>query len=201
MAVTAGDARRARRGARVETVSGALPRSGGEFRSTATMSVLRMAGKLLGMLKTLVIAALFGASASLDAFWIAYSMPLILPGMIRGVVATAFIPGFMRSSLAGGREIDWRGLNTLFTLVTVALVVLCVLVAVFRGGIVSVMAPGLAPETHALAATLTGMMSVAVLVFGVNAMLSAILQALNRFVVMSLESIVTNIVIIAGCVF
>lgn len=180
----------------------ASPRGPGaaEYRSTALMSGLRMSGKMLGLVKTLVIAATFGASASLDAFWIAFSIPMILPGLIRGVVATAFIPGFMRSSLRGGKDVDWRGLNTLITLVVLVIAVFCALVIVFRDPLVSFMAPGLNAPTHVLASELTALMSLGVLFFGINAIFSAILQALHRFVIMSLESVITNIVTIAGCV-
>lgn len=178
----------------------ALPKRGGEVRSTLTMTALQMTGKSLGLLKTLVIAAWFGASAALDAFWIAYAIPAILPGMVRGVVATAFIPGFMRSALKGGEGVDWRGLNTLITLIVVTVVALALLVFAGRHAVVTFMAPGLDRATHDLAADLTGLMSIAMLFFGINAIFAAVLQALRRFVVMSLESIVTNIVIIAACV-
>lgn len=178
----------------------AQPSGRGEARSTVAMSGLRLAGKLLGLVKTLVIAAWFGASAALDAFWIAYTIPAILPGLMRGVVATAFIPGFMRNNAAGVERIDWRGLNTLLTVVAGSVVAFAVLVVVFREPIVTFMAPGMSPATRALAADLTAMMSIAVLFFGLNAIFSAVLQALHRFMVMSMESIVTNIVIIGGCV-
>lgn len=177
----------------------AVPGQGREVRSSIAISVLQSGGKLLGLLKTLVIAALFGASASLDAFWVAYTIPAILPGLVRGVVATAFIPGFMRSAAHGVERVDWRGLNTLFTQIAIFIVLLSVLVVFARHSIVSFMAPGLPPATHEMAADLTALMSVAVLFFGINAMFSAVLQALQRFVVMSLESVVTNVVIIAGC--
>ena len=165
------------------------------------MSVLRLAGKVLGLSKTLVIAAFFGTSAALDAFWVAYALPMLLPGLVRGVVATAFIPGFMRSSRDGVDAVDWRGLNTLFTLVALLIVLIAVLAVVGRHPLVTFMAPGLEPATHDLAADLVALMAVAVLFFGLNAILSAVLQALHRFVVMSLESVVTNVVIIAGCIY
>lgn len=171
----------------------------GEVRSTLAITALQMSGKMLGLLKTLVIAAWFGASAPLDAFWVAYTIPAMLPGMVRGVVATAFIPGFMRSA-ASGENVDWRGLNTLFTLIGILIVLLAAVAVFARHAIVSFMAPGLDAATHDLAAELTALMSIAVLFFGVNAMFAAILQALGRFVVMSLESVITNVVIIAGCV-
>lgn len=174
--------------------------AGREVRSTVVMTGLRFGGKMLGLLKTLVIAAAFGASGALDAFWVAYMLPMLMPGLILGVVTTAFIPSFMRTAHNGAEEVDWRGLNTLFTLVT--LLVLAATAGVYFGReqLVQIMAPGMSAEVHALAGELTGMMAIAVFIFGVNSILSAILQALHRFAVMSLESIVTNIFIIAGAI-
>lgn len=171
-----------------------------EFHSTFMMTGLRMAGKLLGLAKTLVIATWFGTSGALDAFWVSYMLPQLMPGLILGVVSTAFIPSFMRSAANGRENIDWRGLNTLFTLVGITVITLALLVVLGRDAIVTVMAPGLPDDVHALAARFMAIMAIAVLLFGINAMLSAVLQATHRFGVMSLESVITNVVIIAGAV-
>lgn len=172
-----------------------------QFRSTMLVSSLRLAGKSLGLVKILVIASIFGASGSLDAFWIAYTIPAMLPGVILGVVATAFIPRFMHSSAAGEDAMDWRGLNTLLTLVGTFVILLAILVAYANHGIVRFMAPGLPPDVHESAARLTALMSIAVLLFGANAMLTTLLQAMQRFTLLSLESVVSNIFIIAACLF
>lgn len=172
-----------------------------QFRSTMLVSSLRLAGKSLGLVKILVIASMFGASGSLDAFWIAYTIPAMLPGVILGVVATAFIPRFMHSSAAGEDAMDWRGLNTLLTLVGIFIMLLAILVAFANHGIVRFMAPGLPPDVHDSAARLTALMSIAVLIFGANAMLTTLLQAMQRFTLLSLESVVSNMFIIAACLF
>ncbi|MGD8379570.1 MAG: murein biosynthesis integral membrane protein MurJ [Gammaproteobacteria bacterium] len=173
---------------------------GGEFRSALLITGLQLSGKLLGLAKTLVIAALFGASGAFDAFLVAYTIPTLLPGLVLGVVATAFIPRFMYSAAGGVDRIDWRGLNTLFTIVAAAILLLALSVMLGRSAIVTVLAPGLPAPVHDLAARLTGIMSIAIVFFGLNALLSALLQAFHRFGVISLESVISNVVIITGCV-
>lgn len=171
-----------------------------QLRSTLVVSSLRLGGKLLGLVKMLVIASLFGASGSLDAFWIAYTVPAMLPGVILGVVATAFIPRFMHSSAEGEERMDWQGLNTLLTLVGFCVLLLAGLLAWGNHAVVSFMAPGLTPEVHGIAADLTRWMAIAVLLFGFNAMLATVLQAFQRFTLLSLESLTSNTVIIAACI-
>lgn len=176
------------------------PRARGrEFRSAVTMTALSLGGKSLGLVKTLVIAAVFGASGTLDAFLVAYTLPTMMPGLILGVVTTAFIPRFKRSAAKGHEQIDWRGLNTLFTVVVATIFGLAVAIVAGRDAIVFALAPGLPPAVHALAARLTAVLAVAVVFFGLNALLTALLQAMHRFTVASLDSLITNVVVIAGC--
>ena len=51
-------------------------------RTTLNLVTLNLAGKVLAIGKTLFIAALFGTSSHLDAFWVAYSLPLLLPNVL-----------------------------------------------------------------------------------------------------------------------
>src|SRR5690606_25928680 len=108
--------------------------------------------------------------------WVACIRQQLMPGLILGVVTTAFIPSFMRSS-SRGDEVDWRGLNTLFTFVGLIVIAISAIVVLARDPLVSAMAPSVPPEVHALAVKLTALMAIAVLFFGVNAMLSAIMQS------------------------
>lgn len=187
---------------RIDTANQGMPAAPGrgrEFRSAVTMTALSLSGKSLGLVKTLVIAAVFGASGTLDAFLVAYTLPTMMPGLILGVVTTAFIPRFMRSAANGHDNIDWRGLNTLFSVVAAAILALAVLIVLGRDAIVFALAPGLPPEVHVLAARLTALMAAAVVFFGLNALLTALLQALHRFTIAALDSVITNVVVIAGC--
>jgi putative peptidoglycan lipid II flippase len=119
------------------------------------VSTLNLASKGLAIAKTMLISALFGASASLDAFWVAYSLPTLLPAVLTTVITVAFVPRFM-SSLEGrsGPE-AWRGANTLFTLVMLVSVVAAALMSLYAPALVRGLAPGLAEPTHAEAVRLT----------------------------------------------
>lgn len=64
-------------------------------RKALGLSVLNGVGKVLALGKTMLVAALFGVGASLDAFWVAYSLPLLLPSLLTTVVTVAFVPRFM----------------------------------------------------------------------------------------------------------
>lgn len=167
--------------------------------STVIVSMLNLLGKALGMIKTLVIAWTFGASGLVDAFMVAYVLPTVLPTVLKGMITTAFIPRFMRSLSNTDKPDSWRGANTLFTVCVALFFTGSVVLAVFAEQLVGVVAPGLPVETHRLAATLTQLMAAAALFLGINAILSAIAYARQHFVYASLESAVTNSIVIIGC--
>lgn len=170
------------------------------FKSTAIVSLMNLTGKVLAFAKTLTIAAVFGTSASLDAFWVAYMLPMFLPPVLLSMVRTAFIPTFMKS--LDGRETSdtWQGANTLFTSIAVFFVLATLFFTQSATLVVNFTAPGLAPDAARLAAELLEVMAWATLLLGLSSCLSAISQARNRFYVSSLEGILSNGSIIVFCV-
>lgn len=171
------------------------------IRSTIVMAALQFAGKILGFLKTVVVAAFFGASGALDAFWVAYTIPTIAPAIIKGVVATAFIPRLVALKEIGGGNENWSGLNTLFTLSLSFVLLLSALLFLGAGSVVALLAPGMSGESRILAVDFTRIMAIAIVFFGINAILGAYLQARRRFALISLESVLANLIIIAACVW
>lgn len=170
--------------------------SGGSRKTALMVSGLNLAGKVLGLGKTLIIAGLFGTTGMLDAFWVAYSLPMLLPALLTGTLTLAFVPRFV-AGLAGRTGVDaWRGANTLFTLVIGLVLVGSALMYVFASGLVSRLAPGLDIETHVRAVALTRTLLPCVVIITMSALLSAISYARDRFVLPGMEGIVNNSAVI-----
>lgn len=172
--------------------------SGGSRKATLMLSGLNLGGKFLALGKALLVAGLFGTSGTLDAFWVAYSLPLLLPGLLTATLTIAFVPRFV-ANLEGriGAE-AWRGANSLLTLVVMLALVGSVLMYIYASAIVRLMAPGLAVDTHAQAVSMTRMLLPCVGLITVSSLLSAVSLARERFVLPGLESIVNNIAVV-GC--
>ena len=167
--------------------------------SAVVVSTLNLLGKVLGMVKTLVIAWVFGASGVVDAFMVAYMLPTVLPTIFKSMITTAFVPQFMRSLSQNQHRVHWRGANTLFTFSCLLAIGFAAVLALFPGALVTAVAPGLPEKTFQLATSLTRIMATGAFILGVNAVLTAIAYARQRFVFASLESIVVNSFVIAGC--
>jgi putative peptidoglycan lipid II flippase len=116
---------------------------------------LNGASKLLAIGKTMMVAALFGASASLDAFWVAYSLPLLLPSLLTTVVTVAFVPRFMANLEGREGPETWAGANTFFTVVVGVSLIASAAMFVFADALVGALAPGLAAEARTEAVSLS----------------------------------------------
>jgi len=165
-------------------------------RAVLALSGLNLAGKLLAIGKTLIIATLFGTSGVLDAFWVAYSLPLMLPNLLTTVITVAFVPRFVKS-LEGRTGADaWRGANTLFTLAIGVSLLACAAIQLWTGALVHRLAPGLAPENQQQAIAMIRMMLPCMLMLTLSSLLSALSNARERFVLPGLDGVVNNTAII-----
>ena len=165
-------------------------------RHAVNLSLLNGLSKFMAIGKTMLIAGLFGAGASLDAFWVAYSLPTLLPALLTTVITVAFVPRFM-ASLEGRRGSEtWRGANTLFTLILLIAVLASVAMGLYADALVRALAPGLAADTQAEAVRMTRLLLPCVPILTVSSILSAISNALERFTLPALEGVLTNITVL-----
>ncbi|RMF13613.1 MAG: murein biosynthesis integral membrane protein MurJ, partial [Gammaproteobacteria bacterium] len=65
----------------------------GLLRSGAVVSSMTMISRVLGLIRDMVFAALFGASAGADAFYVAFKIPNFLRRLFaEGAFSQAFVP-------------------------------------------------------------------------------------------------------------
>src|SRR5271170_4168917 len=63
------------------------------FRSTTMVSGITSISRILGFLRDMLIAQLFGASPAIDAFYVAFRIPNFMRGLFaEGAFAQAFVP-------------------------------------------------------------------------------------------------------------
>lgn len=170
------------------------------IRASIGISLLGIGGKALAVFKTVIIAAMFGVSGSLDAFWVAFLIPNILPVFVRGAFVTSFVPFFMRHRPTRGEDELWRAANILFTAVLALSLAVTAVVFIWPMPMVEFVAPGLPSETARIAAELLQITIFSLLLLVATAMLTAISNCRQRFFAASLESLSTNILVI-GCIY
>jgi putative peptidoglycan lipid II flippase len=99
------------------------------FRAAVVVGLLAIVAKTMGSVKELVVARSFGRSDTLDAFLIAYLVPAFVVSLTSGALASALIPVLVERRHREGTPGVQRLLSSLVLLITAALVVVAVLLA------------------------------------------------------------------------
>ena len=80
-------------------------RSGRMVRNALVMMIGTLASRVLGLAREMVTAALFGASAALDAFFVAFTLSNLARQLLaEGALSAAFVPVFSRVLSESGKD-------------------------------------------------------------------------------------------------
>ena len=111
----------------------------GVARATGVLALGNVGSRILGLVREIVIANLFGASAAVEAFNVAILVPKNLYDLlIGGHVNGAIIPVLSEITEVKGRDELWRVVSILLSMITVVLSVLVLLLEVGAPLVVSV---------------------------------------------------------------
>ncbi len=164
-----------------------------------------LGSRLLGLLRSVIIAQAFGTSPELDAYWVAFRLPDLVFQLLAGAtLASAFIPVFARMHAEGGEEAAWRLASSVLNLVLIATIIFGSLAFIFAPVIVPWMAPGLGEDTGqeaeltSLAVDLTRIMLLSPILFAVSGMFMGILNARRHFITPALAPMFYNLSIIVA---
>lgn len=170
-------------------------------RAATLMAIATVASRLLGLVREIVTAALFGATDAKAAYVIAYNVPFFIQRLLLGgTLSIVFIPTISRYLGRGNTEElrhVTRSLLTVVLLVGVGMVIVGELAAPL---LVPLAAPGFqaSPPLVALAVVLTRIIFVAMFFLALSVFVTGYLQANHHFTVPALAPLLFNGVIIAG---
>ena len=177
--------------------------SGSELRSAALISACTLLSRVLGLVRDVLLAALFGNGVVTDAFVLAFLIPNLARRLFgEGALTAAFLPLFTERLEKDGRERAVETLNVVLTALTVVLSALLVLgyagtlalPGLVRAGAVT----GKAADKIGVALPLLWIMLPFLLPVCLTAFLGAALNALRHFAAPALASVVLNAVWIAS---
>ena len=174
------------------------------LRALAAVSSLTMVSRVLGFARDFFIARVFGASLVTDAFFVAFKIPNLLRRMFaEGAFSQAFVPILAeyknRSSLEDTRTL----IDSIATLLLLALVLAAALGIAAAPLIVYVTAPGFAaePEKFALTVQLLRITFPYIAFISLVALAAGILNTWNRFSVPAITPALLNVSFIVGAAF
>jgi putative peptidoglycan lipid II flippase len=162
-----------------------------------------LVSRVLGFVRDMAIAWLFGAGMVADAFFVAFRIPSTLRELLgEGALSAAFIPVFTRTVTREGREAAWTLASKVLGTLVVVLATVTAAGMVLAPWIVQALAPGFGQVAGKLELTVTllRIMFPYIFLVGLAALFMATLNSLGHFLTPALSPTVLNAVMICAAV-
>src|SRR4051812_18722554 len=171
------------------------------LRGILTVGGWTMASRILGFLRDILIAFLLGAGPVADAFFVANRLPNLFRRLFgEGAFNAAFVPAFSGMLAAEGRDAAQGFAEETVAVLAFWLIGLTVLAEIFMPEVMALFAPGFLdePDKFALVVTLARITFPYMPLICLVALLSGVLNGLDRFAAAAAAPVVYNLVSI-GC--
>ena len=162
----------------------------------ATVSGMTLISRILGFVRDVVIARIFGASLATDAFFVAFKIPNLLRRLFaEGAFSQAFVPILAEYRSQRGERETRLLVDHVAAMLTIALFVVTVLGIAAAPAIIYVGAPGFAaiPEKFDLTVSLLRITFPYILFISLVALAGGILNTYSRFSVPALTPVLLNL--------
>lgn len=174
-------------------------------RAAGTVMAAILFGQVAGLIRSMLVARAFGASAQLDAFFAANRVSETLFLLVAGgALGSAFIPTFTGLLAKKETESAWRLASSIAQTITLVLSGMALLIAVFAPQVVRfALAPGLAadPGLFSLTVNLLRIQLASAVLFGLGGLIVGILNAHQTFLIPALTPALYQLGIIFGAIF
>ena len=172
-------------------------------RSTGIVAVSTLFSRVMGFIRDMVIASIFGPSGLLDGFFVAFRIPNLLRRLVaEGSLTISFIPVYTDYQLNKGKEEALRLAQKTFSILLIVLVFLIILGEYFSPQIVSFFAIGFTdPAQIAVTINFNRIMFPYLFFVGVVAFSMGILNSHGYFFAPAFSPVLLNIGFIVGAVY
>lgn len=173
---------------------------------TVTFAAVLLAGSVLisqflGLIRDRLLAGTFGAGQDLDIYFVAFRIPDFIYGIfIMGGLSTVFLPVFTEY-FKKKKEEGWIFVSNTINCFLILLIFTCAILVIFTPQLIRFVAPGFDPVQKSLAVSLTRIMLLSPILFGISSVFSGILHYFNRFFAYAIAPILYNLGIIFGILF
>jgi putative peptidoglycan lipid II flippase len=167
------------------------------FKSASLVSLMTFISRILGFGRDLLAAQIFGANATVDAFYIAFKIPNFMRNIFsEGSFSQAFVP--VLSDYRQNRSKEDVGLFIRHLLASFLLILCIVTIFGILGSpyLITLFAPGLDPYRFHLASEMLRITFPYLMLISLSAFISAILNSYNQFGIPALTPALLNICLI-----
>ncbi|WP_427915342.1 murein biosynthesis integral membrane protein MurJ [Ramlibacter sp. MMS24-I3-19] len=171
------------------------------FKAASTVSLLTLASRITGLLRDLLTAALFGATALTDAFYVAFRIPNLFRRVFgEGAFSQAFVPVLAATRQKGGEAAAKTVVDHVSTVLAWTLLVLCLAGVVGAPLLVWALASGLKKTPHAYdaAVVMTRVMFPYIGFMSLVALVGGVLNTWKKFAVPAFAPVLLNVSLIVA---
>jgi putative peptidoglycan lipid II flippase len=173
-------------------------------KAAGVVSGATLLSRILGFIRDMVIANVYGAAMATDAFFVAFRIPNLLRRLVgEGSLTAAFIPVFTEYLETEKKQEAWDLANSLITTLIIFLAGIALLGIVFAPFIIMIIAPGFHDpvDKYRLTVHLTRVMFPYIFFIGLTVMAMGILNSLKHFAMPALAPTLLNISMILSALY
>jgi putative peptidoglycan lipid II flippase len=161
-----------------------------------------LASRVLGVVRSIVVAAHFGTGAEAAAYVAAINVAdTVFQVLVGGAVGSAFIPVFQRYTTRGEQAEAWRLTSSVINAGVLATGASSLILAVFARPLMDLLAAGSDAAFKDLAASLLQILLITPAIFAASTFCASVLNAYHRFALAALAPLMYNLAIIGGAFF
>lgn len=168
------------------------------LKSTSLVSLMTLISRLLGFARDLIAAQIFGATAAVDAFYIAFRIPNFMRNLFaEGSFSQAFVPVLSDYRQKRSQEEVKTFIGHIAGSLGLSLAIITILGVLGAGVLVHLFAPGLDPFRFELASKMLSITFPYLMLISLTAFVGAVLNSYGKFAIPSLTPALLNICLIA----
>jgi len=171
------------------------------FKSASVVSLLTLISRITGLVRELLIASTFGASALTDAFNVAFRIPnLFRRFFAEGAFSQAFVPVLAASKAQQGEAVTKALIDDAATVLAWALLLISIIGVLGSPALVWAMASGLQQNPHGfeVAVVMTRWMFPYIAFMSLVALAAGVLNTWRRFAVPAATPVLLNLCMIVA---
>ncbi|MGM0508252.1 MAG: murein biosynthesis integral membrane protein MurJ [Fusobacteriota bacterium] len=172
------------------------------YKNSIVIMALTLVSRILGLIRTVLIATFFGATGLTDAYFSAFKITNFFRQLLgEGALGTVFIPVYNEKETKEGKKEAKELIFSIMNLLFIFLVAMSFFMMIFSKNIINTLVSGYDEETKRLASSILKITSWYFLFIGLAGMISAILNNFKKFYMPAFMPMMFNFSIIGFIIF
>ncbi|GFR36236.1 murein biosynthesis integral membrane protein MurJ [Thermobrachium celere] len=172
-------------------------------KATFLLMLINLMSRIVGFIREMIIAKVFGRNSVTDAFFAAFTIPDVMYDLlVAGALSSGFMPIFNQHIAKNDEEGAWEAANTFITVALLFILVFNIIYFAFAKFLIPLVAIGNVKDSNIfnLTVKLTRLMTIAVSFTVCAGLTMGILNSYKIFVTPALGPVLYNVGIILGAV-